>query len=287
MMRAAILLALCASGLWGQLIVEGPTWKGLRIEFETRLEPGRTLPALTGSVIDEGVSGPFAQRFIDDPVHRTTFGYELRLEPAPDATSATLRIEPLHDPQHVLKNGWSRFGLPTGLPKYPVISNLHVGDTVAIDLLVNPSTGQRLVDYLTLKQRRRPAPTHDFSLADIELFLDQPDVAVGGKTYPSTSPVGVAGSVIWLYIEGYGRYIFSLFPNEKLGLRKNGGIYSGSLEFRDRDTDFRVASKSAIAPGNGPYNLYVLSQPSWRPRGSSDPIRIGAVTHIEDLLEAH
>jgi hypothetical protein len=286
-MRAAILLALCGPSLWGQLIVEGSTWKGLRIEFETRLEPGRTLPAFTGSVIDEGVSGPFAQRFIDDPVHRTTFGYEVRLEPAPDASSATLHIEPLHDPQHALKNGWSRFGLPTGVPRYPVIPNLHVGDTVAIDLLVNPSTGQKLVDYLTLKQKQRFTPAHDFSLADIELFLDRPEVTVGAKTYPGASPIGVAGNVVWLYVEGYGRYIFSLFPNEKLGLRKNGSVYSAHLTFRVRDTEFHVASKSAIAPGNGPYNLYVLSQPSWRPRGSSDPIRIGAVTNIEALLEAH
>jgi len=286
-MRAAILLALFAPSLWGQLIVEGPTWKKLQIEFVTRIEPGSVLPASSGSVIDEGVSGPFAQRFIDDPAHRITFGYEIRLEPAPDGASATLRIEPLRDPQHALKNGWSRFGLPTGLPKYPVIPTLRVGDTVAIDLLVNPSTGQKLVDYLTLKQKHRFTPTHDFSLADIELFLDQPDVTVGGKTYPSTSPIGIAGSVVWLYVEGYGRYIFSLFPNEKLGLRKNGGVYSASLTFRDRDTEFQVASKSAIAPGNGPYNLYVLSQPAWRPRDSSDPIRIGAAGDLKSLTGVH
>jgi hypothetical protein len=93
--------------------------------------------------------------------------------------------------------------------------------------------------------------------------------------------------VVWLYVEGYGRYIFSLFPNEKLGLRKNGSVYSAYLTFRDRDTEFRVASKNAIAPGNGPYNLYVLSQPSWRPRDSSDPIRMGAATDLETLTGAH
>ncbi|HVY94453.1 MAG TPA: hypothetical protein VHA14_16945 [Bryobacteraceae bacterium] len=286
-MRTAILLALCVTPLSGQLVVEGPTWKGLQIEFVTRVEPGRVMPDFTGSVIDEGVSGPYAQRFIDDPVHHATFGYELRLEPASDGNSATLHIEPLHDPQHVLKNGWSKFGLPTGLPKYPVIPNLHVGDTVAIDLLVNPSTGQKLVDYLTLKRRQRPALRHDFSLADIQLFLDQPDVTAGDKTYPSTSPIGIEGNVVWLYIEGYGRYIFSLFPNEKLGLRRNGGIYNASLTFRDHGINFSVASKSPIVPGNGPYNLYVLSQPLWHPRGPSGPIRIGAASNVESLLEAH
>lgn len=288
MIRAAILLAFCVPTLWGQLIVDGGSaWKGLRIGFVTRIEPGRTLPAFDGSVIDAGVAGAAAQRFIEDPAHRTTFGYEIRLEPAPDGASATLRIEPLHDPRHAVKNGWSRFGLPAGLPKYPVIPNLRIGDTAAIDLLVNPSTGQKLVDYLTLEQKQPPAPPHDFSLADIELFLDRPDVTLGNKTYSSASPVGISGSVVWLYVEGYGRYIFSLFPNEKLGFRKAGSVNSAYLTFRDRDTEFRVASKSAIAPGNGPYNLYVLSQPSWRPRGSSDPIRIGAATNLETLTGVH
>jgi hypothetical protein len=287
-MRPAILLAFCAATLQGQLIVDGgPSWKGLRIEFATRIEPGRALPAFDGSVIDAGVAGSAAQRFIEDPAHRTTFGYEIRLEPATDGASATLHIEPLHDPQHAVKNGWSSFGLPTGLPKYPVIPNLRVGDTAAIDLLVNPSTGQKIVDYLTLKQKQPPALPHDFSLADIELFLDQPDVTVGGKTYPSASPVGISGTVVWLYVEGHGRYIFSLFPNEKLGLRKSGSVNSAYLTFRDRDTEFRVTSKSAIAPGNGTYNLYVLSQPSWHPRGASGPIRIGAASGIEALAGAH
>lgn len=287
-MRAVILLAFCVATLSGQLIVDGgAAWKGLRIEFAAKLEPGHLTPDFNGSVIDAGVSGAAAQRFIDDPVHHTTFGYEVRLEPGADGTSATLRIEPLHDPRHAVKNGWTGFGLPSGLPKYPVIPNLRVGDTAAIDLLVNPSTGQKLVDYLTLEQKQPPAPAHDFSLADVEIFLDRPDIAVAAKTYSGAAPVGISGTAVWLYVEGYGRYIFSLFPNEKLGFRRTGAIQGALLTFRDRDTEFRVSSKSVIAPGNGPYNLYVLSQPSWRPRGPSDPVRIGAAGSVEALTGVH
>ena len=164
---------------------------------------------------------------------------------------------------------------------------MKLQDTVAIALLVNPSTGQKLVDYLTLNRKQRLTPAHDFSLGDIELVLDRPQVTVAGKTHPIASPIGVAGNLIWLYVEGYGRYIFSLVPNETLGLRENGSVYSDYLMFRDRDTEFRVASKSAIAPGNGHYNLYVVSQPSWRPRSGSDPLRIGAASNLDSLTGAH
>ena len=64
MRRAAFLLAFCAHTLWGQLIVDGgSSWKGLRIRFATRIEPGRPLPEFDGSVIDAGISGTAAQRF--------------------------------------------------------------------------------------------------------------------------------------------------------------------------------------------------------------------------------
>jgi len=41
-------------------------------------------------------------------------------------------------------------------PKYPVIPNLKVGDTVALDLLVNPATGQknRGLSHVAAQRRR-------------------------------------------------------------------------------------------------------------------------------------
>jgi hypothetical protein len=41
--------------------------------------------------------------------------------------------------------GWTFLGLP----KYPAIPNVKQGGTVALDLLVNAATGQKVVDYRT------------------------------------------------------------------------------------------------------------------------------------------
>ena len=66
---------------------------------------------------------------------------------------------------------------PIPLLKYPLVPDVRAGDTVAIDLLENLATGQKVVDYLEFK-RSRPAaaaelsPLGDLSLAEVELRLE-------------------------------------------------------------------------------------------------------------------
>jgi hypothetical protein len=162
-----------AAGLVAQgpgLTVASPSWKGMEIRFETKIEPPGTL--LPGGVI----SGPDgAHHIINDAAHKRAFGYDIALDPGQNAQTAQLRIERWNpaDSKVTFPPGWTFLSLP----KYPIIPNVKVGETVALDLLVNPSTGQKVVDYLTLRRHGemdlRSEP-HDFALADAELMLAQP-----------------------------------------------------------------------------------------------------------------
>ena len=258
----------------------GPSWKGFSIRFTPKVEPDRDHASndLGGTVIDLK-GGVVGQRFIDDPVHKLTFGYDVRLEPSADTRTAQIRIEPLHAAQHAVQNGWTQFGIPAGLPKYPVIPGLHVGDTVALDLLINPATGQKIVDYLTLVRQPVPEVAHDFSLADVQLFLDRPRIAVNRNPLELEPAVkfqgSAAGTVVWLYLEGHGRYMLSLVRDDKTGFKKAGTATGTTLTFRDGNSDFRVDCESPVAPGPGLYNLYVKHEPDGRPRKPSDHIEAG------------
>jgi hypothetical protein len=260
MRRTLSLLFLTVVAGHAQFAVDGgPAWKDFAIRFEPKIEPGDvSFPDDGGSVIDAGVHGN-AQRFIRDDKNKRTFGYEVVLQPSADGATAQLRIEPLHDPEHALRNGWPMGSLPVGLPKYPVIPGLKVGDTVALDLMVNPSTGQKLVDYLTLfRAGTSGEPPRDFSLADVWLTIDKPSILVDGKPLVSMARASeVAGRVVAFSIRGRGSYVFSLFPNDKLGFRRNGTIESKVLTFQDDGNTFRIECATPIAPGTGPYNLYV------------------------------
>lgn len=289
-MRVPLLLIFLSAALCAQdLSMDGgAAWKDFSILFSPKIEPGATVPgALSSAVIDPAVTGT-ARRFIYDTKNKRAFGYDVKLEPSADGATGQLRIEPLSDPEWAIRNGWARWGTPSGLPKYPVIPGLKIGDTVALDLMVNPSTGQRVVDYLTLIQAHAPlGPPHDFSLSDIRLSLDAPEIVANGKPFPNPGkPLGaVSGGVVVLYIEGYGRFILSLFPEPTLGFRKGGFVAGNTLTFREGATDFRIVSKGPIAPGDSQYNLYLFSQPNWHPPIASRPVTMMAAGHADFLLK--
>ncbi len=285
------LIVLAATLLCAQeskLSVSDPSWKGIEIRFVTKVEPpGENAPNhLGGAVITD--SGR-AHHIIEDPAHKRYFGYDVRLQPAGDGNTAELRIEPLHPSRAgeiSAGPGWTLLALP----KYPVIPGVKVGDTVALDLLVNAATGQKIVDYLTLKRTgsvEMSDRAHDFSLGDVELSLMQPRVRVNGKP-EATADGGTSGTVVWLYLAGHGRFVLSLLPNQKLGFRKNGLAAANTLLFRDGSMEYRVECDSAVAPGSGHYNLYVVHEAAWLPQGrTGEPFLIGSADKPEWVVGKH
>jgi hypothetical protein len=284
-----LVLALAASPLKGQesslSAGGGPEWKGLGVRFLTRVEPpgANARAQLPGAVLVEG--NGVAHHIIDDAAHQRSFGYDLRLEPAADGLSAQVRIEPLNAPYYSVQTGRTMMGLP----KYPVIPNVRPGDTVALDLLVNPATGQKIVDYLTLERNSGPAreAAHDFSLADVQLSLNRPRLMVAGKALNLTDNPGTSGAFVWLYLKGHGRFILSLFPNDKFAFQKNGIAEADTLIFHDGATEIRVSCDGPVAPGQGPYNLYVVHEPAWHPYSPSDSIEIGSADEAALIVGKH
>ena len=290
MTRVSICLAafaLLSTTLRGQVSVDGgPAWKDFSIRFVPKIDPGGvSVPDdLGGAIIDPSVTG-IAQRFIYDEKNKRSFGYDIELEPSADGSTAQLRIEPLHAPERAVRNGWGMWGLPLGLPKYPVIRGLKIGDTVALDLLVNPATEQKLVDYLSIIRAGTTGEhPHNFSLDDVWLTLDTPRVTIDGKALtPRNQHSNVGGRAVWLDVGGRGRFLLSLFPNEKLGFRKSGTTESNTMTFQMEGMVFRVECASPIAPGSGPYNVYVLREanPGSLPTGQ---FGVGAGGPVEKLL---
>ncbi|HXE65023.1 MAG TPA: hypothetical protein VN519_15875 [Bryobacteraceae bacterium] len=293
MIRLSLLVFFSAAALCAQDISVdgGPAWGDFSILFTPKIEPaGAGSAQLNSAVIDAAVTGT-AHRFIYDEKNKRAFGYDVSLEPSADGSTAQLRIEPLSDSQWAVRNGWAMWGsAPSGLPKYPIIPNLKIGDKIVLDLLVNPATGQKIVDYLTLIQAHAPiGPPHDFSLSDVLMTLDAPAVFVNGKSLLNPGkPLGaVSGRAIALYAEGYGRLIFSLFPQPALGFRRSGVIAGNTLTFRIGATEFRIVSKSPVAPGDGQYNLYLFSDPDWRPAMATRPVTTAASGSAESFLRSH
>lgn len=244
----------------------------IEIRFETRLEPPANgadrFPG--GVVVDrDELQSPGHRRVhrsITDATHRRSFGYDLILESMPDPQTVRLRFEPL---SVVTANPGETLLAP---PKFPVIPVVHVGETVALDLLINPATGQKVVDYLSVRraspgQAAASETPHDFALADLQLNLSHPRIWVNGK--PLDAGVQDAGGsisahVFWLGLPAFGSFEISLWPEPGLGFQKAGTLNGNTLTFRAGSSEYRVESDVPIAPGSGLYNIYVLHDSTWK-----------------------
>jgi protein-disulfide isomerase len=129
----------------------------------------------TDATHTDGSGGPTVfHRFFTDPVNRTYFGYDLVVEPLGQTNSAIVKFQPLSLRGDQLPRKYASTEYrAVGLPRFPA-QTFKSGQTIAVDVLENPSNGQRVVDYIQVAFVRggddRPG-THDgvaLAPADVE-----------------------------------------------------------------------------------------------------------------------
>jgi hypothetical protein len=238
--------------------------------------------------------------FYDDRSH-TYFGYDLVIEPQPQpdtfrATFYDISVGPLdflNSPRTPVDPAqWKKIPLPA----VPAPMTIHSGDTVPIEVFVNPDAQQKLVDSLsvqpTVRNQRAPMamqrsqahavmvaaaePPHaipaitgtarDFSVEDAVLHLRGLRVTIGGGI-PHYSRIDhtANGPLVWFYAPDHGRYILSLAPRSELGFVQAGEVRGNAIAFTVGKDAVSLESPDAIAPDDAAYTLYVLPDPSWEP----------------------
>jgi hypothetical protein len=240
---------------------------GIEVQMTARIEPGS---ARVPSGVTTASVGRF-HRVVLDSGQRRYFAYDLLVEPMDGSEALQVRIEPfslsgteLADTQMV-DPSWT----PISLLKYPLVPDVRAGDTVAIDLLENPATGQKVVDYLEFKRSSAVVipelpPARDLSLAEVELQIENFRISLNGTVMDASTRVGggISGAALWFYLPERGRFVMSLRPNPKLGFRRAGEVSNRSLTFTEGRERYDIQSTSRIVPAAGRFNLYVLHDPT-------------------------
>jgi hypothetical protein len=258
--------------------------------WETHLEP--PAPGLADSFGTLTLDGPTAiDRLMLDRSRQMYFGYEVLIE-ALGTNSYQLSFQPLVltpdlktrlTAQRITLDDPSSPWTLMPSPSFPKPQTVRAGDVVGLDLLVNKTTGQKIVDYVTIQEpaagfsgfdRIPPrefayaaGSPRDFKLSDAELRLVSPRLTINGELDQSSLRRydAAAGAVVWFYAGGRGRYILSLVPHPELGFRKAGEVRGSTLTFTVGKDAFTLSAGGPIAPGRAPFNLYVLHDPAWRP----------------------
>jgi hypothetical protein len=247
-----------------------------------------------GTIGGEGV----IHRFMSDRRQRVYFGYDVLIEdlPEPDTYRITFGQLTAESVRQVLGNdavSWTQLPAPDW--GGPAVRTIRAGEVLALDLLTNNTTGQKIVDYVTVKGPSfdpnwdfiyETGAPRDFRTEDAALELRSPHVSVNGPHGVSdiTTGVFVYGPVVWLYLPMYGRFILSLIPHPELGFVNAGEIRGSTLTFTVGGDTFNLVSAGRIAPGQRSFNLYVLQQPEWRPANGKVSVWAGGAADSPDQL---
>lgn len=216
-------------------------------------------------------------RLLVDADGKYVFGYDLLIE----ADAATRRFKIVVKPLSVdvETKRPARTADTKAVAKISTVKQasqpqvLDDGDSFTLDLLVNQNTGVKIVDFVKVSFDRanlwnnNPATVpRDFTLDAVALsvveyrLLRDGNLVAAGK-----SKSNFGGPLIWCYIEGRGRFIFSLAPRAGYQFEKVGIIEGNRIEFTVKGERYEWLSSLPILRDSGAWNLWVLHDPKYVP----------------------
>jgi hypothetical protein len=181
------------------------------------------------------------------------------------------------------------------LTKYTQPITLNNGDTIALDVLLDPHTGAKLVDFFQIltdeSNMRRfqistgQSDTRDFQVSaaepikppnpdqlkaearsltvdDLTLTVTDFEVWLNGEKIKGSGG-GVGGRYIWLGIPKAGRAIFTLAtPPAGSGLEQTAIVNKNRLIFWINGAQYEWISKSRIVPADGSFHVWMKFDPT-------------------------
>lgn len=235
-----------------------------------------------------------SQAFIDEDrvIHRVLvdasgkyiFGYDLIIQAVAASKTFIIGVKPLdlQIENKLLKSSTDvQPARIATLPQSAEPQILDDGDSFALDLLVNQNSGVKIVDFVrvsfdrsNLWQDNPKTLPRDFTLDAVALKLVDFRLLIDGNLVAAGKPgTNFAGALIWCYVEGHGRFIFSLLPREGYQFRKAGVINENRIEFTVKGNRYEWLSSAPILPSGGIWNVWVLHDPDYHPFGSQESVK--------------
>jgi hypothetical protein len=220
-------------------------------------------------------------RVLSDGAGGVMFGYDLRIDSDRLTKKFSVAVLPAADAfrRSFLKRPPSTRAsdLFATFPRSTTPQTLEDGDGLALELLVNSESGLKIVDVVRVafdsSKLREPvldAAPKDFTLDAVTLTIKNYDLyidgAFAGKGRASTI---CTGSLLWFYVPDRGRFIVSLSARSGYSFTKIGLLDRNRIEFSYKDHYYEWISSESISPIDGPWNVWVLSDPAYTPLFSS------------------
>lgn len=245
-------------------------WTDIRRAFDSQKLPGELG---SQAMADQNQT---IHRVLRDDDGKLIFGYDLWVSGDPAAKQFRIVVKPLDSEVEITlraKNQPTPAETISTFPKSSAPQTLDDGAEFSLDLLINQSTGIKIIDVVKVTFDRsrlgvdRPGISpRDFSLEVVALEMKDYSLMVNDKlTATGKSKTGASGALLWIYIPNRGRFIFSLVPREGYLFQKSGTVAGNKIEFTVNGDHYQWLSGSAILREEGTWNLWVLHDPKYSP----------------------
>src|SRR2546423_3735248 len=293
-LRALLLLLLCAAGAAAQetaqrqLVVpltEATGFVSFRLTTTRAAERAApaNLPELQAALVPQALLGErnTIHRVLVDGSGNLVFGYDLTVEPLAATHQFKVYVKPLSAEfeQQLRARRTPARGTQTPvvnantLPRAADAQTLDDGDAFALDLLVNAQTGVHVTDVVQVARERAPlweASPRDFTLDNVELAVKDYRLTLDGTQIGGGRLArGCAGSLIWFYVPGRGRFIFSLVPRAGYDFQKAGLIEGNVIRFDHKGEHYEWISSAPVVGNGGVWHVWLLHDPAYTPEISS------------------
>ena len=244
-----------------------------------------------------GYTGNTVHRVMTDTKNKIYFGYDLDVEKQGESGKFKVSIKPLSkNPGELFRqNSFDYSGFTAkSLPKYPAPFVLDDGDSVTLDILENRQTGGKISDIIKITAKPQKffnyfsdrEQAKDFTLNDVNLHFDKPEISIDGQK--TTHGGGASGNVIWIFIPGKGRFIFSFRPQNAFDFKKNGTILDNRISFEYNGEKYEIVNKSPVLGSSGKWNLWMMFDESYNPSSenySNAEYIFGAADEVKSLFD--
>jgi hypothetical protein len=203
----AVLAAAGQGDVRHSIVAWFPDGTGVELQTET------TGPTVQTSVQGAGmILHNLVHRIVVDNQNRIVFAYELEAQKAAEPGAVSIRLKPVGADMGVDLASTGQFGIG-GDGRVPTVSavrefrSVKKGQEVKIEILANPSTGEKVYDVLRPAEETNPAPGHR-GLQAVEKPMSSVGLVVNGQALAVKSS-WTAGKPARLYLPGHGVYYLS------------------------------------------------------------------------------
>lgn len=241
---------------------------GVHVRVHTESTAAKSPLSTRGSVsVNEGNN---MHRLVLDSGGRILFGYTMEAWRVPNAQDVYfVRIKPL-DPVYeaqIQKMPGSRIATVAAVRDFPAVGK---GEAVSVDILLNPSTGERIYDMLEPTDAPVGTPRPAVNPSDDNFSFENVRIAVNGKTVHEPDGTWVVGASGALYIPGYGTFYLALDPLPGYNFLPSGRVNREKLTFGEGNDWVEVISKSNVLSKSDFRTVWVYHTPTFQGQQFAD-----------------